>query len=267
MRSLMELADLSGRRALITGGAGHIALAAAKALTELNAVVAILDLNPDSCHERALMLNEKQANCAIVVPCDLLDEQETRSAVHQVVRELGGLDIIVHCAAYVGTTQNEGWVVPFEKQSVDAWDRALRVNLTASFILVQEAQEALKKTGKGSVIMISSIYGVVGPDMRLYEGTMMGNPAGYGASKGGLLQLTRYMATILAPNIRVNAISPGGIWRNQLEVFRERYEARTPLRRMGTEEDLKGAIAYLASDLSAYVTGQNLVVDGGWTAW
>lgn len=267
MRSLIELADLSGRRALITGGAGHIARVAADALTELNAVVAILDLNPDSCHERALMLSENRADCAISVPCDLLDEQATRSAVRQVVRELGGLDIIVHCAAYVGTTQCEGWVVPFEKQTVDAWDQALRVNLTASFILVQEALDALKKTGKGSVINIASTYGVVGPNMSLYEGTTMDNPAGYGASKGGLLQLTRHMATVLAPNIRVNAITPGGMWRNQPELFLKRYEERTPLRRMGTEEDLKGAIAYLASDLSSYVTGHNLVVDGGWTIW
>lgn len=267
MRSLMELADLSGRRALITGGAGHIALAAANALTELNAVVAISDLNHDSCHERTRMLNENKANCAISVPCDLADEQSTRSAVQQVVRELGGLEIIIHCAAYASTTQNDGWAVPFEKQSVGAWDQALRVNLTAPFVLVQEAREVFKKAGKGSVIVISSIYGIVGPDMGLYEGTMMGNPAGYGASKGGLLQLTRYLAATLAPDIRVNAISPGGIWRNQPDGFRERYEKRTPLHRMGTEEDLKGAIAYLASDLSAYVTGHNLVVDGGWTAW
>ena len=95
----------------------------------------------------------------------------------------------------------------------------------------------------------------------------MANPAGYAASKGGLLQLTRYLATLLAPRVRVNAISPGGVWRDQPEAFHQRYLARTPLGRMATEEDLKGAIAYLASDLSAYVTGHNLVVDGGWTAW
>ena len=103
--------------------------------------------------------------------------------------------------------------------------------------------------------------------MRLYEGTVMGNPAAYGASKGGLLQLTRWLATVMAPAVRVNAITPGGVWRNQPEPFRTRYEERTPLRRMATEEDLKGAIAYLASDLSSYVTGHNLVVDGGWTTW
>jgi NAD(P)-dependent dehydrogenase (short-subunit alcohol dehydrogenase family) len=267
MRSLMELSNLSGRRALITGGAGHIGMAAAEALTELGAVVAIVDFDADICRIKSMELNEKRVNCAVPVSCDLADEQSTRSAVQKVIQELGGLEIIVHSAAFVGTTKYRGWAEPFERQSVNAWDRALRVNLTAPFILVQEAQVALEKTEKGSVILIASTYGLVGPDMRLYDGTTMANPAAYGASKGGLLQLTRYLATTLAPHVRVNAISPGGIWRDQPEVFRKRYEARTPLCRMGTEEDLKGAVAYLASDLSNYATGHNLIVDGGFTAW
>jgi NAD(P)-dependent dehydrogenase (short-subunit alcohol dehydrogenase family) len=103
--------------------------------------------------------------------------------------------------------------------------------------------------------------------MRLYEGTPAGNPAAYGASKAGLLQLTRYLATVLAPKVRVNAITPGGVLRGQDTRFQERYVSRTPLGRMAVEEDFKGAFAYLASDASAYVTGQNVVVDGGWTAW
>ena len=114
---------------------------------------------------------------------------------------------------------------------------------------------------------VASIYGLVGPDWRLYEGTEIGNPAAYSASKGGLLQLTRWLATTLAPDVRVNSITPGGVFRDTPEPFLSRYLSRTPLGRMATEEDFKGAIAYLASDLSAYVTGQNLVVDGGWTAW
>jgi len=143
----------------------------------------------------------------------------------------------------------------------------MRVNLTSAFVIVQEAKEALAASGRGSVILFASIYGMVGPDLRLYAGTSMGNPAGYGVSKGGLLQLMRYLATVLAPRVRVNAISPGGVWRQQPEAFHERYTSRTPLSRMAIEEDLKGAVAYLASDLSSYVTGHNLVVDGGWTAW
>jgi NAD(P)-dependent dehydrogenase (short-subunit alcohol dehydrogenase family) len=101
----------------------------------------------------------------------------------------------------------------------------------------------------------------------LYEGTAMGNPAAYAASKGGLLQLTRWLATTVAPQVRVNSISPGGVWRNQPESFVERYKARTPLARMATEDDFRGAIAFLASDLSGYVTGQDLAVDGGWGVW
>jgi NAD(P)-dependent dehydrogenase (short-subunit alcohol dehydrogenase family) len=157
--------------------------------------------------------------------------------------------------------------VPFPDQTADAFDAALRVNLTSAFVLAQVAAGPLARSGHGSIVFLSSIYGSVAPDERLYEGTTMANPLGYGASKAGLEQLARSLATTLAPAVRVNTVSPGGVWRNQPTNFVERYESRTPLRRMATEEDLKGAIAYLASDLSAYVTGHNLIVDGGWTAW
>ena len=126
----------------------------------------------------------------------------------------------------------------------------------------------IKKLNKnGSIINVASIYGVLGPNYSLYEGTDMGNPAAYAVSKGGLIQLTRWLSTTLAPDIRVNTISPGGVFRNQADEFVHRYESRTPLGRMAREEDFIGVTAYLASDLSAYVTGQNLIVDGGWTAW
>ena len=125
----------------------------------------------------------------------------------------------------------------------------------------------LKAAEGASIINIASIYGMYGPDWRLYEGTSMGNPAAYGASKGGLIQLTRWLATTIAPSVRVNAISPGGVFRNQPEAFVQRYEAKTPLGRMATEDDFIGIIAFLASDLSKYVTGQNHLVDGGWGIW
>ena len=266
-RTLADLMRLSGRRALISGGVGHVGFAVGEALVELGATVAVLDVDPAKCQERAEALGRIRARSAVAVPCDLRDERATRGAIHRSVELLGGLEILVHCAAYVGTTAVPGWAVPFGEQTVEAWDAAMRVNLTSAFIMVQEAREALAASGAGSVILIASTYGLVGPDLRLYEGTTMGNPAGYAASKGGVLQLTRYLATVLAPRVRVNAVTPGGIWRHQPEAFHQRYVARTPLGRMATEEDLKGAIAYLASDLSAYVTGQNLVIDGGWTAW
>lgn len=253
-RSLSSLGDLTGRSVLAAGGAGHIGRAAVEALVELGAEVAVCDI-------------AEPEQAAIWIPCDLTSEAESRAAVREAVERLGRIDVLLHCAALVGQTELAGWSVPFEEQSVEAWNRALGVNLTSAFVLVQEAREALAASGRGSVILFGSTYGIVGPDFGLYEGTQMHNPTAYGASKGGVLQLTRHLATTLAPAVRVNAISPGGIERGQPQAFQERYQARTPLRRMATEEDLKGAVAYLASDLSAYVTGHNLVVDGGWTAW
>ena len=147
------------------------------------------------------------------------------------------------------------------------WRRALEVNLTAPFVLIQAAAADLSDSGHGSVINVASIYGLVGPDWRLYEGTALGNPAAYAASKGGLLQLTRWLATTLAPEVRVNADHARRRVPGHAGAVLCRYAARTPLGRMAREEDFKGAVAYLASDLSAYVTGQNLAVDGGWTAW
>ena len=185
----------------------------------------------------------------------------------QVVARMNGLDILVHSAAFVGTTLYPGWAVPFEEQTLEAWDAAMRVNLSSAFVMVQSAQQALEKSGHGSIIFINSIYGMVGPDNNLYEGTEMVTPAAYAASKGGLAQLCRYLGTVLASRIRVNSITAGGVWRGQEEAFHNRYKHRTPLQRMATEEDFKGAVAYLAGDLSSYVTGSNLVIDGGWTAW
>jgi NAD(P)-dependent dehydrogenase (short-subunit alcohol dehydrogenase family) len=251
-RSIQELSDLSGRRALVAGGGGHIGGAAVEALRESGAQVVVCDVAEGDGDES--------------IRCDLRDEGEARGAVREAERRLGGLDVLVHCAALVGSSATAGWAAPFEEQTVDAWSEALLVNLVSAFVLVQEARDALVASGRGSVILFGSIYGVVGPDPALYDGTDMVNPVAYGASKGGVIQLMRYLATTLAP-VRVNAISPGGIAREQLPVFRERYESRTPLGRMGSEEDIKGAVAYLAGDLSAYVTGHNLVVDGGWTAW
>lgn len=253
-RSVAELSSLQGRRALVAGGAGNVGDAVVEALLECGSDVFVCDLVAPS---RDVPFTE----------CDLADEVAARAAVASAVAELGGLDVLVHAAALVGSSVADGWAVPFEEQTVAAWERALRVNLTSAFVLVQEARTALAASPGGSVVLFGSIYGVVGPNPTLYAGTEMVNPTAYGASKGGVLQLVRYLATQLAPEIRVNAISPGGIERGQPTEFRQRYESATPLRRLATEEDVKGAVAFLASDLAAYVTGQNLVVDGGWTAW
>jgi NAD(P)-dependent dehydrogenase (short-subunit alcohol dehydrogenase family) len=198
--------------------------------------------------------------------CDLA-LQRHRDDLLGTAGSIGGLDILINNAAFVGSSDLQGWTTSFEEQSVETWRQALEVNLTAVFDLSKGLAPILKRSPGGSVVNIASIYGSQGPDPSLYEGTSMGNPAAYATSKGGLLQLTRWMATMLAPGVRVNAISPGGVLRDQPDVFVRRYSSRTPLGRMATEDDLRGAVAYLASDLSRYVTGQNLAVDGGWCVW
>lgn len=267
MKSVQQLMDLRDRVALITGGAGHIGLAIGEALAELGATIVVLDFAEAMSLQVAERLHSQYGVTSWHLAVDLEQEEVVRTVPDRVLERFSQLDILVNCASLIGASSLPGWATPFLQQQAATWRRALEVNLTAVFILTQVCAEALKASGHGSVINISSIYGMVGPNMSLYEGATMGNPAAYAASKGGLLQLTRWLATVLAPEVRVNAITPGGVWRNQPESFYKRYVELTPLKRMAVEEDLKGAIVYLASDLSAYVTGHNLIVDGGWTVW
>jgi len=259
--------NLKNRVALITGGAGYIGMAMAEALAETGCDLCLLDRQPDALEQAAKQLRETWGVRVETLALNLEDEAARATLPATIEDRFGRLDILVNNAGFVGDSQLQGWVVPFEEQRIDTWRRAMEVNLTAVFHLSQLLAPMLKAHGSGSIVNVSSIYGVVGPNLNLYDGTTMGNPAAYAASKGGMIQLTRWLATVLAPQIRVNCISPGGVFRNQPEVFVDRYAARTPLGRMGSEDDFKGAIAYFASDLSAYVTGENLMVDGGWTAW
>lgn len=267
MRTLAALMAMTGRVSLITGGGGHLGRAMAEALAELGSDLVLVDLQLAQTEAFAQELQARTGVQVACLGCDLEDEQQIRQIPQAVQQRFGRLDVLINNAGFVGTSALEGWSVAFAQQSSQAWRRALEVNLTAVFVLTQACRDLLEASGHGSVINVASIYGVLGPDLSLYEGTAMNNPAAYAASKGGLLQLNRWLATVLAPSIRVNAISPGGIARAQPQPFVERYVARTPLARMGVEEDFKGVAAFLASDLSAWVTGQNLMVDGGWGIW
>jgi NAD(P)-dependent dehydrogenase (short-subunit alcohol dehydrogenase family) len=262
-----ELADMHGRTALITGGAGHIGQAFAATLAELGANIILLDIEEQSLAKPAAKLASLYDVRVETLHCDLESDHEVGAIPSWIQEKTGKLDVLINNAAFVGSSNLQGWATTFEKQSIDSWRRALEINLTAAFALTQGCKRLLEQSDHASVINVGSIYGIYGPDLTLYAGTEMNNPAAYAASKGGLLQLTRWLSTALAPRIRVNSLTPGGIARNQPQLFVERYEARTPLGRMGREDDLKGAIAFLATDLSSWVTGQNIIVDGGWGVW
>jgi NAD(P)-dependent dehydrogenase (short-subunit alcohol dehydrogenase family) len=261
---LPSLFDLSGRTAVVTGGAGPLGLVLSQALADQGARVAVVDRVQESVSEALTRLKAGVEHVGIVA--DLLDP-DAPAAVAAAVEALGACDILVHNAAFTGTSGVPGFAVPFEEQTDEAFDLATRLNLTVPFSLTRRLAPLLRAHGRGSVIHVSSIYGLVGPNMGLYAGTRMGNPAAYAATKGGLAQLTRYLSTVLAPDIRVNAFAPGGIGRGQPPEFTQRYENLTPMGRMASENDFRGVVTWLAGDASAYVTGQVIAVDGGWTAW
>lgn len=267
MSTIKDLIDLTGRRALITGATGGLGTMMAQTLAELGADLLLVDRPGSDFEPLAESLRDRWNRDIECCFCDLEQQEQRTELLQSLLGENRQLNILINNAAFVGSSELKGWAVPFEEQTVATWQRALEVNLTAVFDLCRGLAPMLKKAKGANIINIASIYGEYGPDWRLYEGTAMGNPAAYSASKGGLIQLTRWLATTLAPAIRVNAISPGGVFRNQPELFVERYERRTPLGRMAKEFDFAGAVAFMASDLSAYVTGQNLLVDGGWGAW
>ncbi len=257
--------DLIGKTALITGGLGNLGRALCSEFVRQGTNLVILDKN----HEDNDFFSELQldGNTVDFYQVDF-ESQESRSVIiEKISNKYRSLDVLINNAAYVGSTNVSGWAVPFEDQSISTWNRALEVNLTTPFHLVQGFEKILRNSNAPSIVNIGSIYGSHGPDWDLYKGTDMGNPAGYAASKGGLIQLTRWLATTLSPTIRVNCVSPGGIARNQEPDFVKKYQNRTPLKRMATENEIVSTVTFLSSSSASYITGQNIHVDGGWTAW
>jgi NAD(P)-dependent dehydrogenase (short-subunit alcohol dehydrogenase family) len=264
LTTIKELINLKGRRALITGAMGGLGKTIADTLAELGANLVLVDREGSDFEGLSATLTERWGVKIQYRYCDLEQQAQRTELMEWLKSGDERLNILINNAAFVGASELEGWAVPFEDQTVETWRRALEVNLTAVFDLCQGLFPMLKTAEGANIINIASIYGVRAPDWSLYQDTSMSNPAAYSASKGGLIQLTRWLATTVAPSVRVNAISPGGIFRNQPNAFVTRYEAKTPLSRMATEDDFRGVVSYLSSDLSKYVTGQNLVIDGGW---
>lgn len=249
----------------ITGGAGHIGRAIGRRCAEAGGSVLLIDRDAQAAGRAAEEITDATGAAARGMAMDLADKDALGAAPERIEALFGRLDGLVHNAAFYDSMP--GWGVPFAEEGYDAWLAVMRVNLLAPFFLTQALHPLMARSETASVVMVSSIFGVVGPDNRVYEGTAMVSPAAYAASKGGLVQLTRWLATSLAPRLRVNCVSPGGVERGQPESFQAAYRRRTPLGRMGTEQDMAGAVAFLLSADAAYVTGQNILIDGGLTAW
>ena len=262
--SLESLLSLKGRVALVTGGAGLLGSQISEGLAELGATIWVGSRDGDKCASFAKALAERYEGNHNGLTLDITSSSSCRSAVETVIGRAGKIDILVNCS-WTGKKNT------FESISEEDWLFDIDVSLNSVFRMIKAAFPALKES-RGVILNIASMYGVVAPDHRLYDGERYANPPSYGAAKAGVLQLTRYLSSFLSPHgIRVNAISPGPFpyesTQRENPGFIERLAGKNPMNRIGTPFEIKGAAALLCSDASSYVTGQNLAVDGGWTAW
>jgi 2-deoxy-D-gluconate 3-dehydrogenase len=273
MPELPKLFDLTGRVAVVTGGAGLLGTEFCCTLAEAGACVGVVDLNEGTAYALADQLSA-QGRSVIGIGCDVANPDSTQAMVNAALKAFGRLDILVNCAALdpkFDPQHGEEHTNSFEDYPLEAWNQAVSVNLTGMFLCCQAAVRPMLAQGKGSIINICSTYGLVGPDQRIYQRPGEApryKPVFYSVTKAGVLGLTRYLATYYAgTEIRANALTPGGIYNDHDETFLRAYSARTVMGRMARRDEMNGALLFLASDASSYMTGANLVVDGGWTAW
>lgn len=273
--STLSRFDVSGRVAIITGGGGLLGREYARVLTEAGANVVVADIDFAAAAQAAAAAdNSGGPGCAIAVPVDVTDEASVQAMADATLQQFERIDILVNNAALdpkFDATQANTHAEDFEHYPRALWRRSLDVDVTGVFLCCQSVAPAMLRQGGGVIVNVSSIYGLVGPDQRLYAepgGTPRFKPVTYAVTKSAILGLTRYLATYWAGrNIRVNTLTPGGVFHGHDAGFQARYGARTPMGRMARCDELSGALLFLVSDASSYMTGSNLVVDGGWTAW
>jgi NAD(P)-dependent dehydrogenase (short-subunit alcohol dehydrogenase family) len=275
--NLEQLFDLHGKVAIVTGGAGLLGMEFCQTLAQAGAQVVSVDLIEANNGVEALAGLDLMS-----VKADITDPAAVEKLITNAVAAFGRLDILVNSAALDpkfdpqhldGVEASAGFIPSgaFETFPLAAWKKAVDVNLTGAFLCCQAAVKPMLAQGSGVIINIASMYGLVGPDQRLYQRPDQPakyKPVYYTVTKAGILGLTHYLAAYYAgKNIRVNALTPGGVFNGHDDEFVQAYSARSILGRMAHKDEMNGALLFLASDASLYMTGANLVVDGGWTAW
>jgi NAD(P)-dependent dehydrogenase (short-subunit alcohol dehydrogenase family) len=271
--SYTKLFNLAGKTAVVTGGAGILGRHFCAGLAEAGANVAIVDIQESKAIELAAGLSNRYSSHIIGVGCDITDPQSVRSMTSRVVDTFGEINIL-HNNAAGKSNDLDAFFAPFEEYSLEEWRKIMAVNIDGMFLAAQSVGSQMIKQNKGgSIIQTSSVYGILAPDHRIYEGSFymgrqINTPAVYSASKAAVVGLTKHLSTYWAPQgIRVNTLTPGGTESGQNDTFKIKYAQRIPLNRMAEAHELVGALLFLASDASSYITGQNIIVDGGLQAW
>lgn len=265
---------LDGKVAIVTGAVGLLGRRHCEALATAGATVIVSDLDADACEDYAGGLRARGLQ-AVHVAADVTDKAQVTALVERALRTCGTIDVLVNNAAIndmVEAPLASAAASRFENYPVELFSRVMNVAVTGTFLCSQAVAHHMAERRSGSIINIASTYALVGPDQSLYrdaDGTQrFFKSAAYPTAKGAVLSFTRFLAAYFGTfGVRVNALSPGGVENGQDPAFIERYASRTPLRRMAHADDYQGALVFLASDASSYMTGANLVVDGGFTAW
>jgi NAD(P)-dependent dehydrogenase (short-subunit alcohol dehydrogenase family) len=262
-----NLFNLDGKVAIVTGGAGLLAAEHAIALCEFGAHVILADLNLEKC-ELAIAELLKDGYSVSAAQCDVTQKQSWENLREHALNKYGKIDILINNAGFTNQSKSANFDASFENFPLEDWNAIMNVNLTGTFLGCQVLGKEMLSQQKGSIINIASLYGVVSPNHKIYPGTGISQPVAYSVSKHGVVSLTKYLATLWADKgVRVNALTPGGIWNGHEGLFFERFKQLNPIGRMSDKSELRGGIVYLASDASSHVIGHNLIIDGGWTAW
>lgn len=271
--NLQKLFSLKGKNAIVTGAMGILGKRFCSGLAEFGANVALVDLDQAALDTFARELSDSYGVKAVGITCDISLPGSVRDMVAKSVVELGEVNIL-HNNAAGKSNDLDAFFAPFEEYALEQWREIMSVNIDGMFLVAQAVGKQMVSQGKGgSIIQTASIYGIMAPDQRIYEGSFymgrqINTPAVYSASKAAVVGLTKYLATYWSgKGIRVNTLTPGGVESGQNEDFKRNYSARIPLGRMADRDEMVGALIYLASDASSYVTGHNLIVDGGLQAW
>jgi NAD(P)-dependent dehydrogenase (short-subunit alcohol dehydrogenase family) len=274
--TILDKFSLKDRVAIVTGGGGQLGTEFCRTLAEAGASVVVADLLMDHAVRSNKLLTDS-GNASFPFELDITSVESTRELVVETLKRFGRIDVLINCAAldpkFDPDAASKG-IPPgaFEDYPLDQWNAALNVNLTGIFLVTQACVKPMIEQGKkGSIINICSTYGLNGPDQRIYikDGKRVAyKPVYYTVTKAGVLGFTKYLAAYYAETeIRVNALTPGGVFNNHEEYFVKNYSAKTILGRMAKKDEMNGALLFLASDASSYMTGNNVIVDGGWTAW
>ena len=262
-----NLFDLTGKTAIVTGGAGLLAGEHAIALASYDAHVVLADINREKCDAAVSVLHDRGIP-ATSAYCDVTSKESWQQLMQEVTGSHGKIDILINNAGFTNQSRSANFHAGFENFPLEDWDAIMNVNLTGTFLGCQVIGKHMLENGKGSIINMASLYGVVSPHHTIYKDTDISQPVAYSVSKHGVIGLTKYLATLWAgKGVRVNAITPGGIFNDHRGLFLERFEQLNPAGRMSDKSDLRGGVVYLASDASSHVVGHNLIIDGGWTVW